>query len=301
MRVCAVTVTYNVGTVFRENFETLYLQVDKSIIVDNRSDEETLKTLVEIQNVYKNSIDVEIIFNKRNMGLAKAQNIGIKRAIEENYDWVLLLDHDSSLDEKMVNEMLEVYNSLSVKEQNQIAILAPNIVDVNINMPSSYLTSSGFLIKREKCIPDKKYLENIVWVIASGSMIKTSVIREVGLMREDFFIDYIDAEFCLRVKKNNYGILVISNAILHHKLGDKKLYRFFGFNIKPTLHPPSRRYYIYRNRIKVWREFFFTFPSIVIFDVLVAFYDIFKILFFEDGRPEKFKKILKGVKDGLFS
>lgn len=76
-KVCAIVVTYNIGKEYIENFNSLYNQVDKIIIVDNGSDEKTIKVIQELQNIHTN---VELIFNGENIEIGAAQNKGIKKS-----------------------------------------------------------------------------------------------------------------------------------------------------------------------------------------------------------------------------
>ena len=143
--------------------------MDKVIIVDNGSDEETVEVLQELQKGYKN---VEVIFNNENLGIGAAQNIGIKKAMEENFDWVLLLDHDSKLSSNMVGKLLTAYDVLFKQGINKVGIVAANPYDINSNewiyIKMKYLKLEKDLIKFDN-------------VISSGSLINLEVFKDVGL------------------------------------------------------------------------------------------------------------------------
>lgn len=295
-RICAIVVTYNIGEVYKENFDTLNDQVDKVIIIDNGSDSSTISMLQKIQNNFRDKVDV--IFNEKNVGVGKAQNMGIARAIDDGYEWVLLLDHDSLLKENMVHAMKNLYQSLSREMQEKIAIVAPNVMDINVNLPSKFtIRYLKIFFKRQKC-SGRKYID-VMTVIASGSLIKTSVLKKIGLMKEEFFIDFIDAEFSLRVITNGFKIIVVCDAILYHSLGERRVYKIFNIYFKPTFHSPQRRFYIFRNRVKVLKSYMLKVPSFVFFDIVLILYDIFNITFFENDKLSKFRMIVKGILTGL--
>jgi rhamnosyltransferase len=168
-KVCAVVVTYNIGKKYIENFNSLYDQVGKVIIVDNGSGEETVEVLQDLQKKYKN---VEVIFNNENLGIGAAQNIGIKKAMRENFKWVLLLDHDSKLSSNMVGKLLTAYDVLFKQGINKVGIVAANPYDINSNewiyIKMKYLKLEKDLIKFDN-------------VISSGSLINLEVFKDVGL------------------------------------------------------------------------------------------------------------------------
>lgn len=295
-KICAVVVTYNIGERYHKSFDSLKDQVDRVIIIDNGSDSSTISMLQKIRNNVTDK--VEVIFNGKNLGVAKAQNIGIAKAIDEGYDWVLLLDHDSFLKEDMIGTMKKLYQSLDREIKGKTAMLAPNVMDLNVNLPSKFTTRFlKVFFKRQKC-SGKKYIDALT-VIASGSLIKTSVLKNIGFMKEEFFIDFIDAEFSLRVITNGFKIIVICDAILYHTLGKRKVYKIFHVNFKPTFHSPQRRFYIFRNRLKVLKSYMFKVPSYAFFDFVLMLYDIFNITFFENDKLNKFRMIVKGVFSGL--
>lgn len=292
-KIVAIVVTYNIGNQYLNNFKSLVNQVDKIVIVDNNSDEETVEVLKYIK--LNNSNKVKIIFNEKNEGLAKAQNMGIEYANQENADWILLLDNDSLLDDKMVQTMIKKY--LKYREKDKVAIISPMIIDKNSTKKTKYICKEGVLgIKRKVLLDD--ITDNILSTIASGSLVKTSVIKKIGNFKEEYFIDSVDTEFCMRAIYNGYRILVIKNAILYHELGQKRDYNILGLNITPTNHSALRRYYIYRNRIKMWREYWTKTPKYIVYEILASIYQIILIIIFENNKKQKLKMVCKGIREG---
>ncbi|MCG7947086.1 MAG: hypothetical protein N0C84_12160, partial [Candidatus Thiodiazotropha taylori] len=64
-------------------------------------------------------------------------------------------------------------------------------------------------------------------------------------------------------------------------------------------HSPKRRYTIYRNRTRIWRENLFTFPGFVLYDFLASLHDLFRILMFEESKMSKLWAATKGIGVGL--
>lgn len=90
-------------------------------------------------------------------------------------------------------------------------------------------------------------------VISSGSLIRRKAIEKAGPPRADFFIDYIDLEHCLRLRRCGYKIAIVRRSILEHALGDPKLVRMPGFTRVWADHVPWREYYKARNEVfTIW-------------------------------------------------
>ena len=139
------------------------------------------------------------------------------------------------------------------------------------------------------------------FAITSGSMLYLKHMTEVGLFEEKLFIDCVDTEFCLRVRALKYSIVKCHRAVLYHCLGAMKEVAFGGFKVFPTNHPPLRRYYKMRNRVFVWKRYFFTYKVMVMKNIIRSLCDVFEILFFEKDSFSKIKYILLGLKDGLLN
>jgi rhamnosyltransferase len=290
---CAIIVTYNIGKQIIDNIETLINQVHKVYIVDNHSEDDTLEALNLLRYSYNN---ISIIFNKNNQGIAAAQNIGIGLAMKDGYEWILFLDHDSQPHKSMVSYMFSLYNSLSEDKKQRIAIIAPRIIDINTQKEHSFLLNSPFFFKRQYCVAP--YIENIISVINSGSLIKKEIFTKLGLFEEKLFIDYVDCTFCLNIISNHLSIIAVYNAILYHELGKRKNYNLFKISISPTFHSHLRRYYIYRNRIYTWRKYHYI-RCYLIFDILAACFDLFRIVVFENDKGKKLLYIFRGIRDSL--
>ncbi len=295
-KIVAVIVTYNPPGDLLTRVSAVIGQVSKLIIVDNGSEPAT-------QDILKNaaaqfSDRLELISNGKNKGLAVALNQGIKSATkQEDVEWVLLLDHDSQPQSGMIARMLETYNSHSDKEN--IGIIAPEILDKNTSSPTKYLVPIGKVLWFKRIALNTKYNDEVLSVITSGSMIRTDMFGKIGMMPEHFFIDYIDHYFCLGIKRRGYKILLVKDTILQHELGEKTEHNLLGVRVGTTNHSPTRRFYIFRNRIWVWKEYIMTFPNFVMHDLLAAWFDIFRVTLFENQKISKLTAIMRGILAGL--
>lgn len=100
-RVVAVVITYNPELErLKKNIASLLPQVQKIIIVDNGSKNiHSIEETFNVEKVYTKKL-------KKNVGIAKAQNIGFNEAKSYSADWVLTMDQDSILASDAVQKML---------------------------------------------------------------------------------------------------------------------------------------------------------------------------------------------------
>ena len=178
----------------------------------------------------------------QNMGIAFAQNVGIQIARDSKASHVLTLDQDSAPDPKMVDAL-----SVIVEQQKgstyPVAAVGPLLKDeaTQIALPL-FSYSSG---RKQRIIPSEcsEVLE-VEFLVSSGSLIAIQALREVGLMREELFIAYVDVEWCLRARASHYRIMVNCAATMKHNLGDRRIQ--LGNHLIP-LHSPLRHFYLLRS------------------------------------------------------
>jgi rhamnosyltransferase len=203
------------------------------------------------------------------------------------------MDDDSLASKKMVAAQLNGYKKHPEKEK--IAIIAADILDINTKHEQPFITHFGpFGFTRRYA--KNPYLSGVLCAIASGSLIKREALEALGAFREDFFIDYVDTEFCMRAIDQGWQIIAVKDAVLHHELGAKTQH---SFGVITSNHAPMRRYTIYRNRIRMWKAYCFKVPGYVSYDILASGYDVLRILCFEHQKRQKLSSILRGIKEGI--
>jgi rhamnosyltransferase len=220
-------------------FESLAGQIDFTIVVDNTPSPST--ECSEFLKAYGNRIFYTSFGD--NMGIATAQNAGIRKGISEGCSHVLLLDQDSSLAPGMVNTLLSTEEQL-LAVGKQVASVGPLFVDEKTQKPSFAVRPGRVRVKR---LPLTRHSPEPVesdYLIASGSLTRSVVYRTIGLMRDELFIDWVDIEWGLRARSEGFISYIAPNAIMAHSIGDAAV-RFLGVDI--LLHSDTRNYYMIRN------------------------------------------------------
>ena len=295
--VAAVVVIFNPDDRFSKLLLSVIGQVDKIWIIDNQPNFDVDKFITNGQVECEDKTTV--IENKQNIGLAAAQNQGIKLALADGLDWVLLLDQDSILNKSFVKNMLHA--ALIYDNKDHIGFLTPRH-ESDDGSPSVPTYSKGLFLKPKRYHMNLTEIDDsLLFGMASGSFIPNKRFKEIGLMREDFWIDYIDYEFSFRVRKQGYKILGVGGARLNHRLGITQQFKVLGKTFSYQVHPAFRRYTIYRNRVKVIKEYSIHFPDFLIFEILSIAKDLLKLVLLEDQKFTKLRSIIIGIVDGFNS
>ena len=219
--------------------ESICEQVDSVLIVDNTPGG---SDVFQKENFLTGKKNVGIISLSKNLGIAAAQNIGIRRALSDGAEFILLSDQDTRYPGDYVSRMLEAYFVLA--ERKKIAAIVPNFSELNRGgVKQGFVLFAGIFSKR---IYPQTGCREITQAIASGMIVPSDVFRVVGTMDEELFIDWVDLEWCWRARKKGYAIIGCADVVIEHSLGDEV--KRLGAQVYP-MRSPLRHYYIVRNAV----------------------------------------------------
>lgn len=296
--ICAVVVTYNIGNGFDTCFNSLRGQVDHAVIINTSDDDgATARVLARIREANPDFIEV-LECPENNLGMA--QNMGIDRALARGDDWVLLLDHDSRLSAGMISAMEHAY--FTAENRLNIGLLAPQLVDEQNHSTHRYLRPwFAYWFEQKNFDADTPVIDHVLRVPATGSLIPTRILLEDDDLRmdEDFIIDGVDTDFCLRLATEGMRILAVRDAKLQHKVGSRKLHKLLGFSFASRDYATSRRYYLFRNRLKLWKRYAGERPSFLLHDLFHAVCELWRVILFEKDKQAKLHAISQGMWDAL--
>ena len=282
--ICSVIVVYKTKINLFINILKGHKQNFTKIIIINNSP--------DINFSIFQSKQVTIINNSKNLGLSNALNIGIKEAMRESFDMVALFDQDTEISEKFTINMVKYINTY--ESLKKTALFSPVYYNSITDAYGSIINFKPFRLSRSE--PNKHIFSlNPHYVITSGSFIPTYVFDDVGLMREELFIDFIDIDWCLRARSKGYEIVSFPQLEITHHLGDSS-FCFLGTNY--PIHSPLRMYYYFRNSIFLYglseTEWNWRFV-----DASRNLFRFFFYMLFIKNRPKYFKYIMRGYYHGL--
>lgn len=246
--IAAVVVTFNPALATLEaQLTSLRSQVARINLVDNGSDVATLASLAKLAQ----RLDCDLIPIGRNAGIGAAQNVGIKHALARQADYVLLMDHDSVPFDDMVSALVETDQALRTRGVN-VAAVGPVTVDRRNGVEGQFVRLEGWSVKRLDCTGPDDIVE-ADFLIASGTLIHSRVLNEVGTMKEGMFIDHVDTDWCFRARDRGGRLFGVGRARLYHELGDSSRRVWLGRWRHVFVHSPNRDYYVFRNTILMLR------------------------------------------------
>ena len=306
--VCAIVVTYHPDGGFPERVARIVPQVGALVIVDNGSAAAEVRMLRELtahaaespagisaENPTGNRSGgpaITLVLNAENLGVARALNIGIERAGTLGFLWVLLLDQDSCVNPGLLEALFAVYASYPQRER--LAVIGAGFRDVN--RPSRD-ESPGVV---SGAPPEACPWEEVESVITSGSLIPLAVHAEVGPFREEFFIDYVDSDYCFRARAKGFRVIKTRQTLMSHAIGAASEHSVLWMNKWTTNHSPDRRYYIARNDTVMLREYgHYAFGLWALKSFSRSFRLCKRILLYEQMKTRKVVAVIEGWWDGI--
>jgi rhamnosyltransferase len=282
--VCAVVVTYRPGPDVLANLTTFQRQVGRVIVVDNASTAESRVLLAPWLAAHPGA---ELVPNPENRGIATALNQGVDRALAAGFTWVATFDQDSAISDGFVAGLLAAYAAHPGRDR--IAVLAPLYRDRGLGRVTS---PSGPLA-------ESFGTENVAVSVTatSGNLVAAPALRAVGGFEEDFFIDCVDFEFCLRCRRRGWLILEVRQMILDHAQGRWERRRWLGRNPAVNDYNAMRRYYQARNRLVVYARYAGFDPRWAGRDAWGYAWDFLTLVLLCTDRPAKVGAMLAGMRD----
>jgi len=203
--------------------KTLYKLEDNSyeiekVVVDNGSSHDQLKSLKNFLSEFKL---IKLIENKKNLGFAKGNNVGIKYALDNGADYILLLNNDTKIEMNFLENLIKLDYPISspVVKFREFKENPKLIYDLGgyVNWWTGRTTHLNLYGKEYK-----KKNNGVVecdYVAGCCMLVKREVFERIGLLDERYFIYFEDVDFCVTAKKNGFKVAVDKESVIWHKLG----------------------------------------------------------------------------------
>lgn len=261
----------------------------KIIIVDNASTNNSLNYL------NKELKDCVIINSKNNLGFAGGNNLGIEYALKNGADYVMLLNNDTLVDPKFLDNMV----NLSI-EDDKIGIVGCKIMyypqkDI-IWYGGGFINWFKFIgehygikeIDKGQCDKQKE----IDFMTGCCMLIKKEVFEKTGLLSDEYFMYYEDVDFCIKVKDAGYKIWYDPTAVIYHKVGLSGGGEESEFSIKWITRNKMFFMKKYKNKVN---KLSFLLTNTYFYTTRMIRYLQYKI----KGKNSKAEAICQGIKEGV--
>ena len=303
-----VTVLYKSEGVLSGFFNSLRNQMYSNMrlyIIDNSPDEKS----VNIAKGFGSTLDLPVLFliNRDNPGIATGNNQGIKLALRDGCDYVLLLNNDIEFAPDTISNM--VVHAKQMRE----SIVVPKILYYDAPVlwyAGGYLSwILGTSVHRGSLQNDLHQYDieqHVTYAPTCFMLLKSEVFLKTGLMDESYFVYYDDTDFVFRALKY-YNILYFPSSVVLHKVGfssggitednlvlrlGRKSMRMSYKRLASTgyLLFRNQAYYIHKNYPPVFRSFITAIAVIKSFIGIIAY---------DDSRLKRMSILIKATRDGI--
>ncbi|XLQ20253.1 MAG: glycosyltransferase [Candidatus Moraniibacteriota bacterium] len=222
-----ITPTWNNADYTVRCFESVLKNTEnyKIVWVDNGSEKEEVEM---VENFLKeNNVPHIAILNNVNLGFVKGTNQGMKKAIEDNVDYVVLLNNDTEVYGGWLNRMISIFT-----KNRKIGIVGPlaspshgwqDINNLRKKRPDEFDNLPNYNDNPEKyseIIKDKYNGESIeVYpnVAFFCTLIKKELLNTVGILSEDYGLGFSDDDdYCSRTLDKGYKIYLAKDVFIFH-------------------------------------------------------------------------------------
>lgn len=276
---CAVIVTYHPDDGLPERLKQVEAQFPLVIVVDNGSRPSTVEMLRRLSR----SPHVTLVENPNNLGIAAALNQGVDLASREGFQWIVTLDQDTAIHAGFLAALFDVH----LKSGGGDVLIGSNYWNAQ--------KKRNFVQCKDPCaiFQERKTL------ITSGTLVPLSLFKNIGLFREDYFIDSVDHEFSLRARAHGFRLLISCHPLMNHSIGigfeqASRLRQLLSLN-----HSSARKYFIARNSIATAKTYFLREPVWSIRQGVQLLAILLSILLFEEEKLKQSKAFMVGAAHGI--
>ena len=185
------------------------------LVVDNDSSDNDVELLKEAYKDY-----IQIFKCNDNLGYAGGNNAGIKISLEQNADFVLILNNDTTVEPDLLEELIKKYRT-----DNELGMVAPLInyyTDPHRIWSAggrlSKIRGSGFAYSAMLETEIGKSAKVVTFISGCCMLVKKEVFQKVGLFDESFFLYIEDTDFCYRVLTEGYKLCFTPATKIYHKV-----------------------------------------------------------------------------------
>ena len=183
---------------------------------------------------------------KENIGFAGGNNYGIRIALREKSEYIVLINNDTVVEPDFLLKLLEVTN-----KKKDVGIVTGKIL---YYWEKQYIYYAGgkfdFILGRSEHTNQNRldgnkshYISEESFATACLWMIPCEIFKIVGFIDESYYLYYEDTDFCCRVIQAGFKIYYCNDSVIYHKVG------------RTTDTDPRKTYYIARNSSYIMEKY----------------------------------------------
>ena len=285
-------------------YQTSYQDYD-IICVDNASTDDSLNQLKT------NHADIILLTCDQNTGFTGGNNKGMQYALAHGYAYTLLLNNDVAVESDFLEPLVQALDANENLGAVQPLIYFHHDRTLIWNAGSRYnkwlgvTKTIGYNKKdaqhtyRNQNQVDTKAtqpIQNIDWITGCAFMVKTDVLKKVGLLYEPFFIYYEDVDLSFRIKNAGYDLGYTPASVIYHIAGmsHKSSKKTAEGYVSPKVHYLNARNHIWL--LKKYTKPLHA-PTVILYQSI--YYLSVTGYFIVRGRWQKINALYKGIGEGL--
>ena len=285
-------------------YQTSYQDYD-IICVDNASTDDSLSQLKT------NHANIIILTCDQNTGFTGGNNKGMQYALEHGYAYTLLLNNDVAVESDFLEPLVQALEANENLGAVQPLIYFHHDRTLIWNAGSRYNKWLGvaktigynkkdaqhtYRYQNQGDTKATQPIQNIAWITGCAFMVKTDVLKKVGLLYEPFFIYYEDVDLSFRIKNAGYDLGYTPASVIYHIAGmsHKSSKKTAEGYVSPKVHYLNARNHIWL--LKKYTNLLHA-PTVIVYQSL--YYLSVTAYFILRGRWQKIKALYKGISEGL--
>jgi rhamnosyltransferase len=271
-RVAAIYTTYHPDDGFRQRICHVVDRCALTIIVDNTPGGHRFAP--------GQTDGLVVLQDGCNKGLGVALNAGLAEALRQGCDAVVLFDQDSSPRPDFIPALLEGLAAAGPR-----AIVGPLLVDDAETSPDARPPGAGHA----------PIIDDVTCIATSGMCFRLHGLAPDDRFTEDFFLDFVDFDWCWRLRRQGWRICRLRSLQMPHRLGLGQR-RLLGL----TYHVPApfRHYFQFRDTLKLaTRPYVPTYSRVRLSVILLPKLIVYPFLL--DGGLERLRWMLRGIRDAF--
>jgi len=220
-KIFAIILNWNNYNDTKDSIESLQkssLPLNGIIVVDNGSQDGSIELL---KKDFENAPFIHFIYNPKNYGFAKGMNVGIRHALNQESEFVFLLNNDAVADVRCVEKLYS-----AMLNDPLIGIAGPGIF--YYTYPEQIWHGAGYFswLRSGPVVPEKNlwpenglsHAQSVFFLTGCALLIKRELFEKIGLLDEDYFLYTEDLDFCLRAVKSGFKLIYVPEAKVWHKI-----------------------------------------------------------------------------------
>lgn len=198
-----------------ESVKELNWQNFEVVIVDNASEIQHLNNIrlfVESQEKIGER-RFKLIASRSNLGYAGGNNLGIKYALENGADYILILNPDTTVGKNLLKGLVR-----AVEKRKAVGIIGPATKEKGRTVYCGKIFWLRPELEHVAIKPRKGVLGKDFYIPGSAMLVRREVFEKVGGFDEKYFLYFEDADFCMRARKAGFKLVIMPDVLIRHKV-----------------------------------------------------------------------------------